>query len=48
MGILAWIVLGLVAKSLSGGRAKHGLVVTILVGVAGAVLKSKPRWRVRR
>jgi uncharacterized membrane protein YeaQ/YmgE (transglycosylase-associated protein family) len=42
MSILAWIVLGLVAgviaKSLLGGRAKHGAIVTILIGVAGALL----------
>jgi uncharacterized membrane protein YeaQ/YmgE (transglycosylase-associated protein family) len=42
MGIIAWIVLGLiaglVAKSLPGGRARHGIIVTILIGIAGALL----------
>nr|WP_132126114.1 GlsB/YeaQ/YmgE family stress response membrane protein [Actinocrispum wychmicini] len=42
MSIVAWIVLGLIAgviaKSLLGGRAKHGVIVTILIGVAGALL----------
>jgi uncharacterized membrane protein YeaQ/YmgE (transglycosylase-associated protein family) len=42
VSIIAWIVLGLIvgviAKKLLGGREKHGLVVTILVGVAGALL----------
>ena len=42
MGIIAWIVLGLVAgiiaKTLLGGREKHGIIVTILIGVAGALL----------
>ncbi|RZS29658.1 putative membrane protein YeaQ/YmgE (transglycosylase-associated protein family) [Herbihabitans rhizosphaerae] len=42
MGIIAWIVLGLIvgviAKTLLGGRAKHGIIVTILIGIAGALL----------
>ncbi|AIG78522.1 Putative membrane protein [Amycolatopsis japonica] len=42
MGILAWIVLGLVAgviaRSVSRRRTKQVLVVSILVGVTGAVL----------
>lgn len=42
MSIIAWIVLGLIAgiiaKSLLGGRAKHGIIVTILIGIAGALL----------
>jgi uncharacterized membrane protein YeaQ/YmgE (transglycosylase-associated protein family) len=42
VGIIAWIVLGLVAgiiaKSLLGGREKHGIIVTILLGIAGALL----------
>jgi uncharacterized membrane protein YeaQ/YmgE (transglycosylase-associated protein family) len=42
MSIVGWIVLGLIAgviaKSLLGGRAKHGVVVTILIGIAGALL----------
>jgi uncharacterized membrane protein YeaQ/YmgE (transglycosylase-associated protein family) len=42
MSIVGWIVLGLIAgviaKSLLGGRAKHGIIVTIVIGVAGALL----------
>lgn len=42
MGIIAWIVLGLVAgviaKKLLGGRAQHGIIVTALIGIAGALL----------
>ena len=42
MSIVGWIVLGLIAgviaKSLLGGRAKHGVIVTILIGIAGALL----------
>jgi uncharacterized membrane protein YeaQ/YmgE (transglycosylase-associated protein family) len=42
VGIIAWIVLGLVvgivAKKLLGGREKYGIVITILIGVAGALL----------
>ncbi len=42
MGFIAWIVLGLIAgviaKSLLGGRTKHGVIVTILIGIAGALL----------
>ena len=42
MSILGWIVLGLIAgviaKSLLGGRAQHGVIVTILIGIAGALL----------
>jgi len=42
MSIIAWIVLGLlagvIAKSLLGGRAQHGIIVTILIGIAGALL----------
>jgi uncharacterized membrane protein YeaQ/YmgE (transglycosylase-associated protein family) len=41
MGIIGWIVLGLVAgviaKALLGSRARHGVIVTILIGVAGAL-----------
>lgn len=41
MGIIAWIVLGLIAgviaKSLLGSRAQHGIIVTILIGIAGAL-----------
>lgn len=40
MGILSWIVLGLIvgalAKWIMPGRDPGGLVVTILIGVAGA------------
>ena len=42
MSIVAWIVLGLIAgviaKSLLGGRAKHGIIVTIVIGIAGALI----------
>jgi uncharacterized membrane protein YeaQ/YmgE (transglycosylase-associated protein family) len=42
MSIIGWIVLGLIAgviaKSLLGGRAKHGVIVTIVIGIAGALL----------
>jgi uncharacterized membrane protein YeaQ/YmgE (transglycosylase-associated protein family) len=42
VGIIAWIVLGLVAgliaEKLLGGREKHGIIITTLIGVAGALL----------
>lgn len=42
MGILAWIVFGLVvgiiAKLLTPGRDPGGVVVTVLLGIAGALL----------
>jgi uncharacterized membrane protein YeaQ/YmgE (transglycosylase-associated protein family) len=42
MSVIAWVVLGLVAgfiaKVLLGDRAEHGVIVTILIGVAGALL----------
>jgi uncharacterized membrane protein YeaQ/YmgE (transglycosylase-associated protein family) len=42
MGIIAWIILGLVAgmiaKALVPGRDQQGLIVTTLIGVAGALL----------
>lgn len=42
MGILAWIVLGLVAgylaRLLMPGRAPGGLVATIVLGIIGAVV----------
>jgi len=42
MGILAWIVFGLIAGALAKfimpGRDPGGLIVTILIGIAGAVL----------
>lgn len=42
MSIVGLIVLGLIAgviaKSLLGGRAQHGIIVTILIGIAGALL----------
>lgn len=42
MGILSWILLGLVvgalAKWIMPGRDPGGLVVTILIGIAGAFL----------
>ena len=42
MGIIAWIVLGLgaglLANMLIPGRRSQGLVITCLIGVAGALL----------
>ncbi len=42
MGILAWIVLGLIAgaigKLLMPGRDPGGIIVTILIGIVGAVI----------
>src|SRR5579862_5857269 len=42
MGIIAWIVLGLgaglLANMLIPGRRSQGLIVTCLIGVAGALL----------
>ena len=42
MGIIAWIVFGLlvgiVAKILTPGRDPGGFIVTVLLGVAGALL----------
>lgn len=42
MGIIAWIVLGLIAgalaKFLMPGRDPGGIFVTIIIGIAGAVI----------
>jgi uncharacterized membrane protein YeaQ/YmgE (transglycosylase-associated protein family) len=42
MGILAWIVFGLVvgvvAKLLTPGKDPGGIIVTMLIGIAGALL----------
>jgi len=42
MGILSWVVLGLIAgllaRWLMPGRAAGGLVITIVLGVVGALL----------
>ena len=42
MGFLAWIVLGLIAGALAKfilpGKDPGGLIVTILIGIAGAVV----------
>ena len=42
MGIIAWIVLGLIAgaigKFLMPGRDPGGIIVTILIGIVGAVI----------
>jgi len=42
MGILAWIVLGLIAgaiaKALMPGRDPGGIIVTMLIGIVGAFL----------
>jgi len=42
VGIIAWIMLGLIAgvfaKSMLAGKARYGVVVTTVVGIAGALL----------
>ncbi|GAA0993722.1 GlsB/YeaQ/YmgE family stress response membrane protein [Acrocarpospora macrocephala] len=42
MGIIAWIILGLlagvVARTLVPGRDPQGLIITFVLGVAGALL----------
>ncbi|RSS66746.1 GlsB/YeaQ/YmgE family stress response membrane protein [Streptomyces sp. WAC06614] len=42
MGILGWILLGLlagiIAKVLMPGRDPGGIIITILIGIAGALL----------
>jgi uncharacterized membrane protein YeaQ/YmgE (transglycosylase-associated protein family) len=42
MGILSWIVLGLIAGALAKwimpGRDSGGIIITILLGVAGAII----------
>lgn len=42
MGIIAWIVLGIIvgaiAERLVSARTSHGVIVTCLIGVAGALL----------
>jgi uncharacterized membrane protein YeaQ/YmgE (transglycosylase-associated protein family) len=42
MSVIGWIVLGLIAgiiaKYLLGDRAKHGVIVTTLIGIAGALV----------
>ncbi|MET9571296.1 GlsB/YeaQ/YmgE family stress response membrane protein [Streptomyces virginiae] len=42
MGILAWILLGLLAgifaKMLMPGKDPGGIIITILIGIAGALL----------
>jgi uncharacterized membrane protein YeaQ/YmgE (transglycosylase-associated protein family) len=42
MGILAWIlfglVVGIIAKFLMPGRDPGGFIITILIGIAGALL----------
>jgi uncharacterized membrane protein YeaQ/YmgE (transglycosylase-associated protein family) len=42
MGIIAWIILGLVAgwiaKMLIPGKDREGIIITTLLGVAGALL----------
>jgi uncharacterized membrane protein YeaQ/YmgE (transglycosylase-associated protein family) len=42
MGVLAWIVLGLIAgaiaKALMPGRDPGGIIVTMLIGIVGAFL----------
>jgi uncharacterized membrane protein YeaQ/YmgE (transglycosylase-associated protein family) len=42
MGVIAWIVLGIIggaiAKALMPGRDPGGLLVTVVIGIVGAVL----------
>ena len=42
MGILAWIVMGLIvgalAKLIMPGKDPGGIVITILIGIAGAIV----------
>jgi uncharacterized membrane protein YeaQ/YmgE (transglycosylase-associated protein family) len=42
MGVIAWIVLGLIAGLLANmlipGRRSQGLILTCLIGIAGALL----------
>lgn len=42
MGILAWIIFGLIAGALAKfimpGKDPGGIIVTILIGIAGAIL----------
>jgi len=42
MGIISWIVLGLIvgvlAKSIMPGQDPGGIIVTILIGIAGALV----------
>ena len=42
MGIIAWIVLGLIAGALAKlimpGRDPGGIIVTMLIGIAGAIV----------
>ena len=41
MGIIAWIVLGIIvgviAEHIVSGRESHGVIVTCLIGIAGAL-----------
>ena len=53
MGIVGWIVLGLlaglIAKKIMPGAERIGIVITTLLGIGGALLAaSSPRARVRR
>lgn len=42
MGVIAWIILGflagLIAKALVPGRDPQGMIITTLIGIAGALL----------
>jgi uncharacterized membrane protein YeaQ/YmgE (transglycosylase-associated protein family) len=42
MGIIAWIVLGLLAgllaRAILPGDDSHGLIVTLIIGVVGAII----------
>ena len=38
MGVIAWIVLGLIANMFIPGKRSQGLIVTCMIGIIGSVL----------
>ena len=56
MGIISWIVLGLIAGALAKlilpGRQGGGIIITIILGIIGIVLfyvlEIKPDWQMKR
>ena len=52
MGIIAWIVVGLIAgllaKLVMPGDDPGGIIVTVLIGMAGALIGGFHRWTSRR
>ena len=52
MGILVWVLLGLVAgwlaKYILPGRAPGGVIWTILLGIAGALVRATDQFALRR